>query len=111
MSLIFFNRSSNKLSSLSPSVDQIGNTNTLEVSQKPLQSWNCGKSSELLLMVKITVFTVLIVKLVLHIFLPQIKVDTVFQMLRMWTLTWEMIFGMILMMRNWYLPVILSVEN
>ncbi|XP_032923532.1 probable ATP-dependent DNA helicase HFM1 [Catharus ustulatus] len=39
-------RSSNKLSSLSPSVHQIGNTNALEVSQKPLQSWNCGKSNK-----------------------------------------------------------------
>ncbi|KAF2984461.1 hypothetical protein EK904_003406, partial [Melospiza melodia maxima] len=39
-------RSSNKLSSLSPSVDQEDNINTLEVSQKQLQSWNCGKSNK-----------------------------------------------------------------
>ncbi|XP_017585422.1 PREDICTED: probable ATP-dependent DNA helicase HFM1 isoform X8 [Corvus brachyrhynchos] len=38
-------RSSNKLSSSSPSVDQVDNT--LEVSQKQLQSWNCGKSNSL----------------------------------------------------------------
>ncbi|XP_064284382.1 probable ATP-dependent DNA helicase HFM1 isoform X5 [Passer domesticus] len=40
-------RSSNKLSFSSPSVDQVDNTNTLEVSQKQLQSWNCGKSNAL----------------------------------------------------------------
>ncbi|KAM4774285.1 putative ATP-dependent DNA helicase HFM1 isoform 8-T8 [Cyanocitta cristata] len=40
-------RSSNKLSSSSPSVDQVDNINTLEVSQKQLQSWNCGKSNSL----------------------------------------------------------------
>ncbi|XP_039929461.1 probable ATP-dependent DNA helicase HFM1 [Hirundo rustica] len=40
-------RSSNKLSSSSPSVDQIDNINTLEMSQKQLQSWNCGKSNAL----------------------------------------------------------------
>ncbi|RMC08500.1 hypothetical protein DUI87_14745 [Hirundo rustica rustica] len=39
-------RSSNKLSSSSPSVDQIDNINTLEMSQKQLQSWNCGKSNK-----------------------------------------------------------------
>ncbi|XP_041886173.1 probable ATP-dependent DNA helicase HFM1 isoform X3 [Corvus kubaryi] len=38
-------RSSNKLSSSSPSVDQVDNT--LEVSQKQLQSWNCRKSNSL----------------------------------------------------------------
>ncbi|XP_068055963.1 probable ATP-dependent DNA helicase HFM1 isoform X5 [Anomalospiza imberbis] len=58
-------RSSNKLSSLAPSVDQADNINTLEVAQKQLQSWNCGKS-ELLLMFKITMFTGLIFKLILH---------------------------------------------
>ncbi|TRZ24597.1 hypothetical protein HGM15179_002544, partial [Zosterops borbonicus] len=40
-------RSSNKLSSSSPSVDQIDNINTTEMSQKQLQSWNCGKSNAL----------------------------------------------------------------
>ncbi|XP_063263555.1 probable ATP-dependent DNA helicase HFM1 isoform X1 [Prinia subflava] len=40
-------RSSNKLSSSSPSVDQIDNINTLGVSQKQLQSWNCRKSNAL----------------------------------------------------------------
>nr|XP_030135014.3 probable ATP-dependent DNA helicase HFM1 isoform X1 [Taeniopygia guttata]XP_041573789.1 probable ATP-dependent DNA helicase HFM1 isoform X1 [Taeniopygia guttata] len=37
-------RSSNKLSSSSPSVDQADNINTLEVAQQQLQSWNCGKN-------------------------------------------------------------------
>ncbi|KAM4896084.1 LOW QUALITY PROTEIN: putative ATP-dependent DNA helicase HFM1 [Sylvia borin] len=40
-------RSSNKLSSSSPSVDEIDNINTLEITQKQLQSWNCGKSNAL----------------------------------------------------------------
>ncbi|XP_066048584.1 probable ATP-dependent DNA helicase HFM1 isoform X3 [Chamaea fasciata] len=40
-------RSSNKLSYSSPSVDHTDNINTLEISQKQLKSWNCGKSNAL----------------------------------------------------------------
>ncbi|XP_014106062.1 PREDICTED: probable ATP-dependent DNA helicase HFM1 [Pseudopodoces humilis] len=40
-------RSGNKLPSSSPSVDQTDNINTLEVSKKQLQSWNCGKNNAL----------------------------------------------------------------
>lgn len=62
-------------------MDQADNINTLEVAQQQRQSWNCGKSNKLLLIFKITVFTGLVFKLILHIFLPQIKADTAFQML------------------------------